>query len=42
VSKSGKAEIAAAALEDAIIQRRPKASLKLRLDNGLIFGSEAF
>lgn len=42
VSKSGKADVAAAALEDAILKRRPKAGLKLRSDNGLIFGSEAF
>lgn len=42
VSKSGKAEVAAAALEDAILKRRPKAGLKLRSDNGLIFASESF
>ncbi len=42
VSKSGKASVAAAALEDAIIKRRPKTGLKLRSDNGLIFAAEAF
>ncbi len=42
VSKSGKASVAAAALEDAIIKRRPKPGLKLRSDNGLIFGAESF
>jgi putative transposase len=38
VSKSGKAEVVAAVLEDAIIQRRPKPGLKLRSDNAPIFG----
>ena len=42
VSKSGKAKVAAAALEDALIKRRPKRGLKLRSDNGLIFGAEDF
>lgn len=42
VSKSGKAKVAAAALEDALIKRRPKPGLKLRSDNGLIFGAEDF
>ena len=42
VSKSGKASVAAAALEDAIIKRRPKPGLKLRSDNGLIFSAESF
>ena len=42
VSKSGKAKVAAAALEDALIRRRPKPGLKLRSDHGLIFGAEDF
>ncbi|MDQ3234352.1 MAG: integrase core domain-containing protein [Pseudobdellovibrionaceae bacterium] len=42
VSKSGKAKVAAAALEDALIKRRPKAGLKLRSANGLILAAEDF
>jgi transposase InsO family protein len=42
VSKSGKAKVAAAALEDALIKRRSKPGLKRRSDNGLIFGAEDF
>lgn len=34
--------MAAAALEDVLIIRRPNAGLKLRSDNGLIFGAEDF
>jgi putative transposase len=41
-SQSGKAEIAAAALEDAVIRRHPSTGLTLRSDNGLVFGAEAF
>jgi putative transposase len=42
VSQSGKADIAGAALEDALIRRQPSAGLTLRSDNGLVFGAEAF
>lgn len=42
VSKSGKADVAAAALEDAIVRRRPKPGLRLRSDNGLVFASGKF
>jgi putative transposase len=42
ISRSGKAQIAAAALEDALIRRNPSPGLKLRSDNGLVFGAEAF
>jgi len=42
ISRSGKAAIAAAALEDALIRRNPGAGLILRSDNGLVFGSESF
>jgi putative transposase len=42
VLKSGKASVAVAALEDAIIKRQPKTRLKLKSDNGLIFGAERF
>jgi putative transposase len=41
-SRSGKAGIAAAALEDALIRRNPGSGLKLRSDNGLVFGSAGF
>lgn len=41
ISSSGKAKIAMAALEDALMKRRPQ-SLTLRSDNGLVFGSKAF
>ncbi len=41
-SQSGKAEIAAAALEDAVIRRNPSPGLTLRSDNGLVFGADAF
>lgn len=37
VSKSGKADVATTALEDAFIRRNPALELKLRSDNGLIF-----
>lgn len=42
VPKSGKADIAAAALEDAYIRWNPLPGLKLRSDNGLVFGSKKF
>jgi len=41
-SQSGKADVAAAALEDAVIRRKPGRGLTLRSDNGLVFGSSAF
>lgn len=42
VTKSGKAKVAAAALEDAIIKSCRKAGLKLRSDNGLFFALVTF
>jgi putative transposase len=39
ISYSGKATVAAAALEDAFLKRRPDRGLLLRSDNGLVFGS---
>lgn len=45
LSKSGKAKVAAGALEDALIARRidPQSNqLILRSDNGLVFGSKVF
>ncbi|RYZ89220.1 MAG: hypothetical protein EOP04_07395 [Proteobacteria bacterium] len=42
VSKSGKADVDAAAPEDVIIKRQPRARLKLRSYNGLFFASEKF
>jgi putative transposase len=39
---SNEPAVAAAALEDALIKRRPKPGLKLRSDKGLIFGAEDF
>lgn len=42
ISKSGKADVAAAALEDALIRRNPAPGLRLRSDNGLVFGSVKF
>jgi putative transposase len=44
LSKSGKAKVAAAALEDALRQRgiTKRHKLDLRSDNGLVFGSKAF
>ena len=42
ISRSGKAEIAAAALEDALVRRKPKSGLRLRSDNGLVFSSKVF
>ena len=42
ISRSGKADIAAAALDDALIRRNPPPGLLLRSDNGLVFGAEAF
>jgi len=44
LSKSGKAKVAAAALEDGLRQRRitKNHQLKLRSDNGLVFGSKVF
>lgn len=41
VSKSGKAKVAQAVLEDALVHRRP-AAVTLRSDNGLVFASKAF
>jgi len=40
VSASGKTAVAEGALEDALITRRPSAGLKLRSDNGLVFGAK--
>lgn len=42
VSNSGKADVAVAALEDALIRRRPSWGLELRSDNGLVFGAKLF
>lgn len=42
VSRSGKAAVACAALEDALVRRNPAPGLLLRSDNGLVFGSAAF
>lgn len=42
ISRSGKAKIAAAALEDALMRRNPGPGLILRSDNGLVFGRDAF
>ena len=42
VSRSAKARVAAAALEDAIVRRNPPVGLVVRSDNGSVFGSEAF
>ena len=42
VSRSSKAKVAVGALEDAIIRRRPDLGLKLRSDNGLVFGCKDF
>lgn len=42
ISSSGKAKVAAAALEDAIRNRKPGAGIKLRSDNGLVFGAKDF
>lgn len=42
VSRSGKADVATAALEDALIRRRPLPGLRVRSDNGLVFASKVF
>jgi putative transposase len=41
LSRSGKAKVAMAALEDALLKRKP-GNLTLRSDNGLVFGAKAF
>ena len=42
LSQSGKAKIAAAAMEEAFLNRRPGKTLTIRSDNGLVFGSKEF
>ncbi len=42
LSKSGKASVAAGALEDALRARRPTRPLTIRSDNGLVFGAADF
>ena len=42
VSRSSKAKVAVGALEDALIRRKLDPGLRLRSDNGLVFGSKEF